>query len=159
METEIFKTLKGQDMEDMFARTDINIKYYNAPRINDSEYIPSETYDYVIVIRHPEDIKAETLFDLVLQEVRKPKPHQAKIKTSETLFLLLGDEAVSTFEEGIDEFKERHEANKFDFQLEEINDGDSLFELLQNMDGYFGYQFITLDDYKQLSTILEKSNP
>lgn len=80
----------------------------------------------------------------------------ATIKTDQTLYLLLGEQAVDSLQFGIEEFKNDIKKQQFDFQLAVITDGYPLNELLYDMDGYFGYSFIEEEQYKELSKILQK---
>ena len=80
----------------------------------------------------------------------------AIIQTDKTLYLLLGDEAVQNLFEGIEYFKTSCKQNRFDFELLTIKNGDSFSYVLDSMDGFFGYCFISEEDYKELELILEE---
>lgn len=80
----------------------------------------------------------------------------ATIQTDKTLYLLLGEEAVNNLFEGIEYFKANCKENRFDFELLTINNGDSFSYILDTMDGFFGYCFISEEDYKELEIILEE---
>ncbi len=65
METTIYKTIKGSQMESIYEarHSDISIRYYNAEGVSNSDYLRSKKYKFRILIRHPENTNANDLFD------------------------------------------------------------------------------------------------
>lgn len=65
METTIFRTIKGSQMEQLFEaeHPDISIKYYSAINVLESEYSNNKKYKFEILIRHGEGTNADELFD------------------------------------------------------------------------------------------------
>jgi hypothetical protein len=74
METTIKRTLKGKQMEMIFA-SDSGIRYYEALNIpNDESYSSRKSYKFSIVIRHPEETNANILFDEMKEKMFPTKP-------------------------------------------------------------------------------------
>jgi hypothetical protein len=64
METTIFRTIKGSQMEQLFeADKDYSIRFYKATDVLDSGYSKSKKYKFEITIRHAEGTNADDLFD------------------------------------------------------------------------------------------------
>jgi hypothetical protein len=83
----------------------------------------------------------------------------ATIKTDQTLYLLLGEQAVDGFAEGFKYFKKDIKNHQYDFELAIIKDGDSLMQVLNAIDGFFGYEFISEEAYNQLLDFYNKLHP
>ena len=83
----------------------------------------------------------------------------ATIKTDQTLYLILGEQAANAFAEGFEYFKEDITAQKYDFELSKIEDGDSLMQVLNDIDGFFGYEFISEEAYNQLQHFHDEFYP
>jgi hypothetical protein len=65
METTLFKTVKGSTMENLFNSSSLlNIRHYRpvSDMVTDANYNQDDRYAYEIVVRHPEESNAETLF-------------------------------------------------------------------------------------------------
>lgn len=82
---------------------------------------------------------------------------KAIIKTETPLHLLLGSEAVRTFEEeGIDtliELINRGNITMAEYETIVVTDGDDLFRVLQMMEGYFNYLLISEEEYIKIKSI------
>ncbi len=67
METTIVKRITALAMENVFLYKShiANVKHFRALDAK-SDLIPSHTYNFEIVIRHPEGANAEKLFDTAL---------------------------------------------------------------------------------------------
>ncbi|MCC6818631.1 MAG: hypothetical protein IT245_07060 [Bacteroidia bacterium] len=83
----------------------------------------------------------------------------ATIKTDGPIYLLLGEQAIDAFEEGIDAFAYEVLHQKFDFQLAAFNDGESLFVVLNTLDGFFGWAFLDEKEYNGLKKIYDIVHP
>lgn len=83
----------------------------------------------------------------------------ATIKTDQTLYLILGEKAADGFAEGFKSFKKDIKAQRYDFELAIIKDGDSLMQVLNDIDGFFGYEFISEEDYNQLQQFHDEFYP
>ena len=86
METVIFRTIKGSEMEHLFNTQyeSVNIRHYHA--LGDiTKYVAKETYKFRIVIRHADDESADELFDAALNYSRHTKLRK---KTKKQIFLI-----------------------------------------------------------------------
>ena len=66
METTIYRTIKGSQMEQLFETelTDISIRFYKATDLHNNEYSNNKKYKFEIVIRYNEEgTNADDLFD------------------------------------------------------------------------------------------------
>jgi hypothetical protein len=86
METTIYRTIRGSQMEAIFEAQNetINVKYYNAG-VSNSEYLTSKKYRFEIKIRHAEDTDANVLFD---KEFNKMFPTKVKRMPTKKIFLV-----------------------------------------------------------------------
>lgn len=79
----------------------------------------------------------------------------ASIKTERTIYMLLGEQAADHYQtygtKGLNN-------TDFDFSIIKITNGMTLFDLLESMDGYFGYSEITEKDYNKLSKFFKQLN-
>lgn len=83
METTIYRTIKGSQMEALFdaQHKDINIKYYNSG-VSETDYVKSQKYKFEIKIRHGEGTDANELFDKAfckLFPTKKPRLSKKRI--------------------------------------------------------------------------------
>ena len=74
METTIYRTIKGSEMEKMFDTTfdEFSIRYYNATDLIDSDVYDNRlNYKFEIKIRHDEGTKASKIFDVEYDKLFK----------------------------------------------------------------------------------------
>ena len=74
METTIYRTIKGSEMEKMFDTTfdELSIRYYNATDLIDSDVYDNRlNYKFEIKIRHGEGTKASKIFDVEYDKLFK----------------------------------------------------------------------------------------
>lgn len=76
----------------------------------------------------------------------------ATIKTYKTLYLAYGisDDILMLIRKGAKATKEAMEDNENYLNLMQINDGDNLERLIQNIEGYH-YAFVSQSDYELLN--------
>lgn len=77
----------------------------------------------------------------------------ATIKTDNNIYLLLGEQAadcLTSNNNDLDTFFNEKLIKQFDYSLVKITDGMSLVQLLNFMDGYFGYAFINEEEYNAM---------
>lgn len=87
METTIFRTIKGSQMESIFdaQHENINIKFYEAHGVAFENYFKPHKYKFEIKIRHGEETNANELFDTAFL---KMFPAKVKKVTKKRLFLV-----------------------------------------------------------------------
>jgi len=68
-----------------------------------------------------------------------------------TIYLLLGEEACDEYEEnGIDGVVKRYEDNDLMYGHLQIREGDNLFSILNEIDGYNDWRVIKFEEYNKL---------
>jgi hypothetical protein len=69
----------------------------------------------------------------------------------DTVYLLLGTEACNEYEDnGIDGVVSRYEDNDLMYGHLQIREGDTLFSVLNDMDGWMDWRVITAEEYALL---------
>lgn len=69
----------------------------------------------------------------------------------ETIYLLLGTEACNEYDDnGIDGVVERYEDNDLFYGHLQIREGDTLFYILDFIDGWNDWKIITAEEYAKL---------
>jgi len=96
METTIFRTIKGAQMEKLFdaQHKNINIKHYEAQGVSEKDYSSAKKYRFEIRVRHGEETDAGKLFD----EILKPKKKNSAKELQE--FFELKEFNVHLFKQG-----------------------------------------------------------